>query len=220
MGVATLRRLKSVHRRRGYNVRGGHSRLPRRRCGCNPTTSLPRSLLMSADRCPLPTPILRPLLRPSTSPAPLRLPPVGDLPQFRRGQPPKRRPRRTTDPVARPRGPPPAAPGTPPTARPRRRRTRRPRLSRPPDAAGDAASGSGSAQPAAVRHAHKRLHELTLRTTLGEVAVERTAYAATGAAQRPPPRRATATAPARLQLPAATKPGPLRRAGSLRRGRG
>ena len=59
---------------------------------------------------------------------PLRLPPVGDLPQFRRGQPPKRRPRRTTDPVAL------AARSSACCSRhtsdsaARRRRTRRPRL--------------------------------------------------------------------------------------------
>src|SRR5262249_13267660 len=34
---------------------------------------------------------------------------------------------------------------------------------------------------AAVRHGHRRTHELTLRTTLGEVTVRRTGYAARGA---------------------------------------
>lgn len=38
------------------------------------------------------------------------------------------------------------------------------------------------AQPGAVRHGHKRLHGLTLRTTLGEVTVQRTGYACAGQA--------------------------------------
>jgi len=51
-------------------------------------------------------------------------------------------------------------------------------FSPPPDAGSDAAPG----QPAAVRHGQRRPHEMTLRTTLGEVTVRRTAYAAVGRA--------------------------------------
>jgi hypothetical protein len=60
----------------------------------------------------------------------------------------------------------------------------------PPEAAGP----GGGPEPVALRHGHKRHHQMTLRTSLGEVSLARTGYACAGAASVHPLDE-------RLQLP-------------------
>jgi hypothetical protein len=68
------------------------------------------------------------------------------------------------------------------------------RVFSPPQAAADR-DGGAAGEPAVRRHGQKRAHELTLRTTLGEVSLTRTAYAAAAA-------RSVHPLDERLQLPA------------------